>query len=73
MFFVIAGLLAGWTGVVDLGAAALAGPAEEAARAAVLLVAARPRPPAVRRAAGIDLRTLRRNALPIRLLAIGLP
>ncbi len=74
MFFVSAGLLAGWTGVVDLGAAAHAGPGEEASRAAVLLIAELALVLLLfGDAAGIDLRTLRRNALPVRLLAIGLP
>jgi sodium/hydrogen antiporter len=74
MFFVSAGLLAGWTGSVDLGAAAHAGTGEEASRAAVLLVAELALVLLLfGDAAGIDLRTLRRNALPVRLLRSGCP
>ena len=74
MFFVVAGDLAGWTGIVDLGAAAHGGPGEEASREAVLVVAELALVLLLfGDAAGIDLRTLRRNALSVRLLAIGLP
>jgi NhaP-type Na+/H+ or K+/H+ antiporter len=71
MLFVSAGLAAGWTGVVDFGAAAHAGPASRevvfvvAEVALVLLLFAG--------AARIDPRALRGNPLPLRLLGIGLP
>ena len=72
MVFVSAGLVAGWTGLLDFGSPAHAGArvADEvvlvvAELALVLLL--------FTDAARIDVRTLRGNALPVRLLCIGLP
>jgi sodium/hydrogen antiporter len=72
MVFVAAGLIAAWTGVVDLGAATHLDPA--VSREAVFLVAELALVLLLfTDAARIDPRHLRRNALPLRLLAIGLP
>jgi NhaP-type Na+/H+ or K+/H+ antiporter len=71
MLFVTAGLVAGWTGVLDFGAAAHRGPASReivfvvAELALVLLLFSG--------AARIEPRTLRGNRLPLWLLGIGLP
>ena len=72
MVFVTAGLVAVWTGLVDLGSATHAEP--DAAREAVFLVAELALVLLLfTDAARIDPRHLRRNALPLRLLVIGLP
>src|SRR5918995_3475981 len=72
MVFVAVGLVAGWTGLVDLGAATHAGP--ETGREAVFLVAELALVLLLfADAARIDPRHVRRNALPLRLLGIGLP
>jgi NhaP-type Na+/H+ or K+/H+ antiporter len=71
MLFVTGGLVAGWTGVLDFGAGAHAGPVSRevvfvvAELALVLLLFSG--------AARIDPRSLGGNPLPLRLLAIGLP
>ena len=70
MVFVAAGLVAGWTGLLDFGSAAHGEAAQEvilvvAELALVLLL--------FTDAARIDPRALRGNALPLRLLCIGLP
>jgi NhaP-type Na+/H+ or K+/H+ antiporter len=75
MVFVAAGLLAGWTGILDFGAATHGGsgpadPAREAvfvaAEVALVLLL-------FTDAAHLDARRLRANPLPVRLLGIGLP
>jgi NhaP-type Na+/H+ or K+/H+ antiporter len=72
MVFVAAGLVAMWTGLVDLGSATHSEPG--AGREAVFLVAELALVLLLfTDAAGIDPRHLRRNALPLRLLGIGLP
>ena len=72
MVFVAAGLVAMWTGLVDLGSATHSEPG--ASREAVFLVAELALVLLLfTDAAGIDPRHLRRNALPLRLLGIGLP
>ena len=72
MVFVTAGLVAGWTGLVDLGAATHAEP--DTSREAVFLIAELALVLLLfTDAARIDPRHLRRNALPLRLLGIGLP
>jgi NhaP-type Na+/H+ or K+/H+ antiporter len=72
MVFVAAGLVAALTGLVDLGAATHSRP--EASREAVFLVAELALVLLLfTDAARIDPRHLRRNALPLRLLGIGLP
>jgi sodium/hydrogen antiporter len=72
MVFVAAGLVAGWTGLVDLGAATHAEPGT--GREAVFLVAEVALVLLLfTDAAQIDPRHLRGNALPARLLGIGLP
>jgi NhaP-type Na+/H+ or K+/H+ antiporter len=75
MVFVSAGLVAGWTGLVDFGAAAHEDPvAGEISREVVLLVAELALVLVLfTDAARIDPRALRGNALPVRLLGIGLP
>ena len=71
MLFVSAGLIAGWTGVVDFGAAAHG---DTAAREVVFVVAELALVLLLfSGAARIDPRTLRGNPLPLRLLGIGLP
>ena len=71
MLFVSAGLVAGWTGLLDFGAAAHGG---SAAREAVFVVAELALVLLLfSGAARIDPRTLRGNPLPVRLLCIGLP
>ena len=75
MLFVAAGLLAGWTGLLDFGSASHAGSGQDeltreavfvtAELALVLLLFAD--------AARLDIRTLNGNPLPLRLLGIGLP
>jgi sodium/hydrogen antiporter len=75
MLFVAAGLAAGWAGILDFGSATHAGTGHDevtreavfvaAELALVLLLFAD--------AARLDRHTLRRNPLPVRLLAIGLP
>ena len=72
MVFVGAGLVAMWTGVTEFGSATHAGP--EASRELVFLVAELALVLLLfTDAARIDPRHLRRNALPARLLGIGLP
>jgi NhaP-type Na+/H+ or K+/H+ antiporter len=72
MVFVAAGLVAGWTGLVDLGAATHVEPGT--AREAVFLVAELALVLLLfTDAAQINPRHLRGNALPLRLLGIGLP
>ncbi len=72
MVFVAAGLVAGWTGLVDLGAAAHVD--RSTAREAVFLVAELALVLLLfTDAAQIDPRHLRGNSLPLRLLGIGLP
>jgi NhaP-type Na+/H+ or K+/H+ antiporter len=75
MVFVAAGLAAGWSGALDLGAAAHAhGGATEASREAVFVVAELALVLLLfTDAAQLDLRRLRANPLPLRLLGIGLP
>jgi NhaP-type Na+/H+ or K+/H+ antiporter len=73
MVFVAAGLLAGWTGAIDLGSAAH-GATREASREVVFVVAELALVLLLfTDAARIDPRSLRGNALPARLLGIGLP
>jgi sodium/hydrogen antiporter len=72
MVFVVAGLVAGWTGLVDLGAGTHVEPGT--AREAVFLVAELALVLLLfADAAQVDPRHLRGNALPLRLLGIGLP
>ena len=74
MVFVSAGLVAGWTGLVDLGAAAHAGTAPSIAHEVVLLVAELALVLLLFSAAArIEPGTLRGNRLPLRLLCVGLP
>jgi sodium/hydrogen antiporter len=75
MVFVAAGLVAGWTGVLDFGAAAHAHEgAAETSREAVFVVAELALVLLLfTDAAQLDLRRLRANPLPRRLLGIGLP
>jgi sodium/hydrogen antiporter len=75
MVFVSAGLLAGWTGLLDLGSAAEhAGAAPDATHEVILVVAELALVLLLfTDAARIDPRALRGNALPLRLLGIGLP
>jgi NhaP-type Na+/H+ or K+/H+ antiporter len=75
MVFVAAGLVAGWTGALDLGAATHAqGGAAEASREAVFVVAELALVLLLfTDAAQLDPRRLRDNPLPLRLLGIGLP
>ena len=71
MVFVVAGILANWTGLVEFGDAAHDA---HAAREAVFLVAELALVLLLfTDAAQIDPRHLRRNPLPLRLLGIGLP
>jgi sodium/hydrogen antiporter len=73
MVFVAAGLVCGWTGVVDFGSAAHSGD-QEATREVVFLVAELALVLLLfTDAARIDPRALRGNPLPARLLGIGLP
>jgi NhaP-type Na+/H+ or K+/H+ antiporter len=72
MVFVAAGLVAGWTGLVDFGGATHLDPSTS--REAIFLVAELALVLLLfTDAARIDPRDLRRNALPLRLLGIGLP
>jgi sodium/hydrogen antiporter len=72
MVFVTAGLVAGWTGILDFGAAA--DPTGGHSREAVFLVAELALVLLLfSDAARIDPRALRGNAIPLRLLVIGLP
>jgi sodium/hydrogen antiporter len=75
MVFVAAGLVAGWTGALDFGAAAHAhGGATEASREAVFVVAELALVLLLfTDAAQLDPLRLRANPLPLRLLGIGLP
>ena len=75
MIFVSAGLVAAWTGLVDFGsAAAHAGVAPDVSQEVVLVVAELALVLLLfTDAARIDPRALRGNALPMRLLCIGLP
>jgi sodium/hydrogen antiporter len=73
MLFVAAGLVCGWTGLVDFGSAVHGGE-QGAAREVVLLVAELALVLLLfTDAARIDPRALRSNPLPARLLGIGLP
>jgi NhaP-type Na+/H+ or K+/H+ antiporter len=73
MLFVAAGLICGWTGLVDFGSAAHGGD-RGAAREVVFLVAELALVLLLfTDAARIDPRALRGNPLPARLLGIGLP
>jgi NhaP-type Na+/H+ or K+/H+ antiporter len=73
MVFVAAGLLCGWTGLVDFGSAAHGGD-HGAAREVVFLVAELALVLLLfTDAARTDVRALRHNPLPARLLGIGLP
>ena len=72
--FVSAGLVAGWTGLVDFGSAAHGDTASEASHEVVLVVAELALVLLLfTDAARINPRALRGNALPLRLLCIGLP
>jgi sodium/hydrogen antiporter len=75
ILFVASGLLAGWTGVLDVGAAAHAGTGQAEASREVVLVASELALVLLlfADAARLDLRTLRTNPVPFRLLGIGLP
>lgn len=75
MVFVSAGLVAGWTGAVDFGAATHAGGGGvEVSREVVFVVAELALVLLLfTGAARLDPRRLRGNALPLRLLGIGLP
>jgi sodium/hydrogen antiporter len=75
MLFVATGLLAGWTGVLDVGGAAHAGTGHAEASREVVLVASELALVLLlfADAARLDLRTLRTNPVPFRLLGIGLP
>ncbi len=74
MVFVSAGLVAGWTGLVDLGHAAEHVGGAEATREVILLVAELALVLLLfTDAARIHPRSLRGNPLPLRLLCIGLP
>ena len=74
MVFVSAGLVAGWTGLVDFGSAAHGETGSEAAHEVILVVAELALVLLLfTDAARIDPRALRGNALPLRLLCIGLP
>jgi NhaP-type Na+/H+ or K+/H+ antiporter len=75
MLFVASGMFAGWTGILDVGAAAHAATGHaEAAREVVLVVAELALVLLLfADAARLDVRTLRQNPLPFRLLGIGLP
>jgi NhaP-type Na+/H+ or K+/H+ antiporter len=72
MVFVAAGLVAGWTGLLDFGSATHVD--ESVTREVIFLVAELALVLLLfTDAARIDPRHLRRNVLPLRLLAIGLP
>ena len=73
--FVSAGLIAGWAGILDVGAAAHAGTGHSEASREAVLVAAELALVLLLFADGaqLDVRTLRHNPLPFRLLVIGLP
>jgi NhaP-type Na+/H+ or K+/H+ antiporter len=72
MVFVAAGLVAGWTGLVDLGSATHVD--DSVSREAIFLVAELALVLLLfTDAARINPRHVRRNALPLRLLGIGLP
>jgi NhaP-type Na+/H+ or K+/H+ antiporter len=72
MFFVAAGALAGWTGLLELGSATHVD--RSVTREAIFLVAELALVLLLfTDAARIDPRHVRRNALPLRLLGIGLP
>ena len=74
MVFVTAGLVAGWTGLLDFGSAMHAEGGSESAHEVVLVVAELALVLLLfTDAARIDVRTLRGNPLPLRLLCIGLP
>ena len=74
MVFVTAGLVAGWTGLLDFGSAAHGEGGSEGAHEVVLVVAELALVLLLfTDAARIDVRTLRGNPLPLRLLCIGLP
>jgi len=74
MVFVSAGLVAGWTGLLDFGSAAHAESASAASHEAILVVAELALVLLLfTDAARINPRSLRGNALPLRLLCIGLP
>jgi sodium/hydrogen antiporter len=66
MLFVAAGLIAGWTGLVELGAELSRDVALTVAELALVLLL-------FADAARLDVGTLRHNPLPFRLLGIGLP
>ena len=74
MVFVTAGLVAGWTGLLDFGSAAHGEAGPEVAHEVVLVVAELALVLLLfTDAARIDVRALRGNPLPVRLLCIGLP
>jgi NhaP-type Na+/H+ or K+/H+ antiporter len=74
MVFVAAGLVAGWTGLVDFGGATHGEAASEASHEVVLVVAELALVLLLfTDAARLNPRALRGNALPMRLLFIGLP
>ena len=74
MVFVTAGLVAGWTGLLDFGSATHAEGGSEGAHEVVLVAAELALVLLLfTDAARIDVRTLRGNPLPLRLLCIGLP
>jgi sodium/hydrogen antiporter len=74
LVFVTAGLLAGWTGILDFGAATHAEAGHEVSREVVLVVAELALVLLLfTDAAHLDVRRLRTNPLPVRLLGIGLP
>ena len=74
MVFVSAGLVAGWAGLVDFGDAVHGGTGSEPSHEVVLVVAELALVLLLfTDAARIDVRALRGNALPVRLLCIGLP
>ena len=75
MLFVLAGLLARWTGILDVGTALHARTGQTEASHEAVLVASELALVLLLfgDAARLDLPTLRKNRLPLRLLAIGLP
>jgi sodium/hydrogen antiporter len=74
MVFVSAGLVAGWTGLIDLGGAAAHATAPSTAHEVVLVVAELALVLLLFTAAArIKPRALRGNPLPLRLLCVGLP
>jgi NhaP-type Na+/H+ or K+/H+ antiporter len=73
MLFVAAGLICGWTGLVDLGSAAHGGDHGAAREVAFLVAELALVLLLFTDAARVDVRAVRHNPLPARLLGIGLP